>query len=131
VVKLIAPHLGEVLTAGGKELLVDFSLRTTSPALFDAFYAPGGPASVATLLGEGPALVFISEAYKHFKPIIAAGEGHELVEAALPDIPKLAQQPGVVLSDGVTERFAEGAVAAIAEGRHWGRTMQGRMRKTA
>jgi len=41
MVKLIAPHLGEVTTAAGKKIPVDFSLLTAASVLFDGVYVPG------------------------------------------------------------------------------------------
>ena len=68
--------------ADGDELPIDFSLLTASSVLFDAVYVPGGAESVAALSAERDAVEFVTEAYRHCKPIAATGEGVDLLRAA-------------------------------------------------
>jgi catalase len=77
--KIIAPHLGNVATAKGKQINVDQSLLSAASVLFDAVYVPGGQKSVAALQKEPNAIHFINEAYKHCKAIAADGEGTKLL----------------------------------------------------
>jgi catalase len=77
--KIIAPHLGNIATAKGKQINVDQSLLTAASVLFDAVYVPGGQKSVAALQKEPNAIHFINEAYKHCKAIAADGEGTKLL----------------------------------------------------
>jgi catalase len=77
--KIIAPHLGNIVTAKGKQINVDQSLLTAASVLFDAVYVPGGQKSVAALQKEPNAIHFINEAYKHCKAIAADGEGTKLL----------------------------------------------------
>jgi catalase len=76
---IIAPHLGNIATAKGKQINVDQSLLTAASVLFDAVYVPGGQKSVAALQKEPNAIHFINEAYKHCKAIAADGEGTKLL----------------------------------------------------
>lgn len=128
VVKIVAPRLGSLKTAGGAgantELKIDFSFLTTSSVLFDAVYVPGGAKSVAALKGEADAIHFINEAYKHCKAIAASGEGVELVRASHINAAKNPKEKdvGVVLSeDGKLQKAADAFIKAVAQHRHWER----------
>jgi catalase len=77
--KIIAPHLGNIVAANGKQIKVDLSLLTAASVLFDAVYIPGGQKSSIALQKEPNAIQFINEAFKHCKPIAAEGEGTELL----------------------------------------------------
>ena len=58
-----------------------FRSLTASSVLFDAVYVPGGARSVAALTAERDAIDFVTEAYRHCKPLAATGEGIELLRA--------------------------------------------------
>jgi catalase len=120
IVEVIAPVLGRVVPDVGEPL--------------EALFIPGGATSIAMLQGDGDAVHWVNEAYKHAKPIAASGAGVDLLaRAALgktllaTDPPALASSEGVVttrlapLPDEFTERF----IAAIAEHRHWSRAVEG------
>lgn len=80
VVKIIGPRASAVTTAKGAALAVDHALASVGSVLFDAVYVPDGdnPPTVP----EAAALLFVSESYKHYKPIGAGGSGALLVAAA-------------------------------------------------
>ena len=81
--EVLAPVAGGGLAGGnGGELTVDRSLTTMASVLYDGVVVPCGPQSVATLAQDGYALHFITEAYKHLKPIAAFGAGLDLLRAA-------------------------------------------------
>lgn len=82
MVKIVAPRLGNLTGASGKEVKIDFSFLTTASVLFDAVYVPGGERNVAALKDEADALHFINEAYKHCKAIAATGAGVELLSVS-------------------------------------------------
>lgn len=86
---VVAKFLGTLAGDGG-EVQVDKSFVTTASVLFDAVVVPGGR-HVATLVTQGDAVHFVSEAFKHGKPIGATGEAVELLRAAA--------LPGVALAD--------------------------------
>jgi catalase len=44
--KIVAPRLGSIKSAKGKETKPDFSLLSAASVLFDAVYVPGGEPSV-------------------------------------------------------------------------------------
>ncbi|RYX91979.1 MAG: catalase [Comamonadaceae bacterium] len=129
--KIVAPHLGNVSTAGGRTLAVDFTFTNMPSVMFDAVLIPGGEASAQALLQIGDAVHFVLEAYKHCKPICAINEGAKLLgtlgfsleESRAPET-ILSPTPGVLLADGravgegqVSQEF----IAAIAQHRHWDR----------
>ena len=128
--KIIAPRLGKLRTAQGREVTVDWSFLTAGSVLFDAVFVPGGEKSATTLVAEPRAVEFVGEAYKHCKSIGASGEGAALLDAAgigggtaRPDQKKASA--GVVLAkggdiNGVTAEF----IKAVAQHRHWSRERQ-------
>jgi catalase len=126
--KIVAPRLGVLKGADGDELLIDFSLLTTASVLFDAVYVPGGADSAAALVAERDAIEFVTEAYRHCKPIAATTEGIELLRAAPGVLGGNGPSEGVIASaqaaaPAVTEAF----LAAIAAHRFWNRTTKNRL----
>jgi catalase len=144
---VVSKFLGTLQGEGG-EVKVDKSYVTTASVLFDAIFVPGGRASVDALKKHGDVLHFLSEAFKHGKPIGATGEAVELLrEAKLAGVDladgdgTVVESHGVVTVAGgssVTDRvkdavglgddtgiggFTERFVAALAQHRHWGREM--------
>lgn len=90
---------------------------TVKSVNYDAVYVPGGAKSVAALAGNGTAVHFLEETYRHFKSIAAAGEAAQLAKR----LPSGGRQvPGVVLgadAGAIQQAF----VKAIATDRHWKR----------
>ena len=127
--KIVAPRLGHLTSAKGKEVKIDFSLLITSSVLFDAVYIPGGEKSVAALKGEADALHFVNEAYKHCKTIAATGAGVELLRASYLGAHKIiggngkgnqiVSDEGVIISrDAPVAKVAADFINAIAQHRH-------------
>jgi len=120
--EIIGPHLGTIPGIGAADASVQpaKTFASTSPALYDALYIPGGQ-SIRILKKKGDARVFVTQTYKHGKAIAATGEGVDLLKAALPAGAAL-DQLGVLSErdtarlDTATQRF----IAAIGS-RHWGR----------
>ncbi len=121
--KIVATHLGALTGADGDELPIDFSLLTASSVLFDAVYVPGGADSVAALSLERDAVEFVTEAYRHCKPIAASGEGIDLLRAA-----GIAEGQGVSTSKGAaTPENVKSFLNAMAQHRFWTRTSKNRL----
>ncbi|EUA19368.1 DJ-1/PfpI family protein [Mycobacterium xenopi 3993] len=81
--EVLAPVGGGSLTGGsGGELAVDRAINTMASVLYDAVIVPCGPDSVAALSDDGYAVNFVTEAYKHLKPVGAFGAGIELLRKA-------------------------------------------------
>ena len=123
----VAPRLGQLTGASGKEVTIDFSLLTTPSVVFDAVFIPGGPESVSALMENLDATRFINEAWRHCKPIAAAGAGAELLtatDAADAAAASQEEQQGLGLVLSRKEAPAKLGVAlrdALAQHRFWER----------
>jgi catalase len=127
--KLVAPHLGSVSTANGRQLTVDFTFTNTASVMFDAVLIPGGNQSAAALSAMGEAVHFVLEAYKHCKTICAVNDGVQLLATLGFKLDKNSDviavpTAGVIIADA--RKVADGQVsrdfmAAIALHRHWDR----------
>ena len=73
------------LAGDGGEVVVDRSYVTTASVVFDAVFVPGGR-HVDALRTHGDALHFLSESFKHGKPVGATGVAVELLRLALDDM---------------------------------------------
>ncbi|HMQ30538.1 MAG TPA: catalase [Chloroflexaceae bacterium] len=129
--KVVAKLGGTVTSADGQAVKVDHTFVTTASVLFDAVFVPGGRQSVEALRTQGDALHFLNEAYRHCKPIGATGEATALITASsIPQEPETAAgvraEHGVVTAGEGADlgQFAERFVQAIAEHRHWSRTLK-------
>jgi catalase len=133
--KVVAPQLGSLKSANGGRVHIDFSLLTAGSVLFDAVYVPGGDQSVELLKGEGKALHFIHEAYKHCKAIAATGMGMELLRASylgretIPDLntggnPVVTDAGVIIGRDARLDDVAAEFIKAIAQHRHWSREIK-------
>ncbi len=117
MVKIVAPRLGFLKTAGGAAVKIDESFMTAASVMFDAVFVPGGKKSVDALVTEAAAHHFVNEAYKHCKAIGAGGEGIELLQVSYIDLEK--EDEGVVLESNGS--FGKQFVNAIAQHRFWER----------
>ncbi|GJG85225.1 catalase [Gemmatimonadetes bacterium T265] len=131
--EVVGPALGMVPAADGAApgaaagAAVDAkrTFANAASVLYDAVYVPGGAASAATLRQTGDARAFVSEAYKHGKPIAVTAEGLQLLGAS--EVGALLDQRGagddlpahgVLVVDGPDgTRAAEALVAALARHR--------------
>jgi len=122
VPRFVSTTLGAVQPATGEAIEVDVSLEAAPAVLYDALVLPDGADAIATLRADGRTLEFIKDQYRHCKPILALGEGAELLEACGIDaaLPSGQADPGVLVADDAalaTDDF----VAAIAKHRHFAR----------
>jgi catalase len=136
--KVVAPRLGAIRGADGDEVLADESLLTSSSVLFDAVYVPGGAESAASLVEERDALDFVTEAYRHCKPIAASSDGARLLRAAAGILSSNgkggngrgegAPADGVVLSsEPAGTRFIQEFLNAVSQHRFWNRSRTNRL----
>ena len=114
----LAPRDGLVTATGGAAVEVTRALATVDSVLYDAVLVPGGAESVRTLSGDGQAVYFVTEAYKHYKAVGAVHEGAELLATArvLP-----SGDGGVVVADRPDEGFVSAFGEAVARHRHYER----------
>ncbi|TDE49073.1 catalase [Flavobacterium sp. GT3P67] len=128
--KIIAPHLGFIAAATGKQIKVDQSFLTAASVLFDAVYVPDGKQSATALKEEPDAIHFINEAYKHCKAIAADGAGADFVylTAAGVKIQNEDKADKNNLTIGVLlNRDAKEFIKAIAQHRFWEREKTGKV----
>jgi len=118
MLKTVAPKLGAIKSAKGKEVTADFSFLTAASVLFDAVYVPGGAASIEMLGGEADAYHFVNEAFRHCKAIAATGEGVDFVGDTF--VSRAKDDAGVILGEK-TGKVAGDFIAAIAQHRNWDR----------
>ncbi|BBY54832.1 catalase [Mycolicibacillus koreensis] len=131
IAEVLAPAAGGALAGGsGGQLPVDRAINTMASVLYDAVVVPCGPDSVATLAGDGYALHFIAEAYKHLKAVGAFGAGLTLLRTAGVG-EHLATGTDVLETDGVVttaaaagdlvESFFDAFATVLAKHRVWDR----------
>ncbi len=130
--EVLAPTDGLVHSANGSDLAADRALATMASVLYDAVVVPCGPGSVDTLSGDGYAVHYVLEAFKHHKPVAAFGEGIRLLrEAGLRGVRLAAKDDTLVTDQGVIttpeagdalpEEFVSRLTDALAGHRIWDR----------
>jgi catalase len=81
-VELLAAVAGSVSTDDGGRLPVTRAMTTVGSVLYDAVAVADGEDCAALLAGDGFAVHFIAEAYKHAKAVGAVGAGVNLLDQA-------------------------------------------------
>lgn len=119
VPRFVSTTLGAVEAASGDAIEVDVSLEATPSVLYDAIVLPDGADAVGRLKADGRALEFIKDQYRHCKPLLALGQGAQLLAAC--GIEADAADPGLILATTDASDGADAFVAAIAKHRHFAR----------
>ncbi|MDB5967517.1 MAG: Catalase [Polaromonas sp.] len=121
VPRLVAPHIGPVLTAEGDMLDADASLENEPGFLFDALVLPDGEEAVAALAKDGHTMEFLKDQYRHCKSILVLGASSALLEKAgiQPTLPDGSPDAGLIIAagGGVAEA-GDLFIQAIAKHRH-------------
>jgi len=135
VCDVIAKTLGSVTGSDGGTVPVDKSAITVDSIMYDAVFVPGGAKGADALKAMPKALYFIAEAFGHYKPIAATGEGVTVLQQANLSSVNLAgaEADGVVSDLGVVtfagavdgSDFAKEFTDAIAQHRFWDRPDNG------
>jgi catalase len=115
--RLVGAHLGAVRAGDGCELEVEVSFEATPAVLYDALVLPDGPGAGERLARDGRVLEFVRDQYRHGKPILAAGSGAAILDAAgIPtELPNGEPDPGVlVAAPGQLEAALHAFVAVLA-----------------
>ncbi|WP_037255888.1 catalase [Kibdelosporangium aridum] len=130
--ELLAPTDGMVRCANDDDIKADRAINTMASVLYDAVVVPCGPDSVSALSQDGYAVHFVTEAFKHGKPVGAFGVGIKLLRAANLGETRLAtSEDGVVSEVGVVttpkaeksidDQYFETLLGEIAKHRIWDR----------
>lgn len=77
---------------------------------------PDGEDAAALLAGNGLALEFLRDQYRHGKTMLAVGAGRALLEKA--GIPLDAEDPGLIVCERADRRATQAFVAAMTRHRH-------------
>ena len=120
VVRLLGMRLGTV-RADGDDLEVDATLENSPSVLFDAVVLPDGSEAIEALAGDGRAVEFLKDQYRHGKTILALGTSAKLLEkAGIPRTPPSGiSDPGLIVQAGADYAVdADAFLQAIARHRH-------------
>ncbi|SDP70472.1 catalase [Ralstonia sp. 25mfcol4.1] len=119
--KIVGPRASSVTTASGAVLPVDYALPSVGSVLFDAVYVPDGKNPPAD--PDPRALLFVSEAYKHFKAVGAGGSGAMLVAEAArrAGIQGGFAGPGLVIGASEDAKTHQAFLDAVGQHRWWQR----------
>jgi catalase len=121
VPRYVGIRLGTVETEDRDPIEVEVTLETMPSVLFDAVVVLGGKRAVVELGNVGHALEFIKDQYRHAKPILALGEGADLVEnaGAPANLPSGEPDPGMLIEkQGRARDVLPAFIKAIARHRH-------------
>ncbi|HSD08939.1 catalase [Flavobacterium sp.] len=121
VVKIIAPHLGTILSEEGNEIHVDQSYLIASSVLFDGAFVPAGK-GISDLKKLKEVKEFITDSYKHCKFIAAEGEGKGVLISIINREDHLDKDGGILISDDAANNdLASSFVEALGQHRFWER----------
>ena len=117
VPRFVSTTLGSVEPTSGDAIEVDVSLEAAPSVLYDAMVLPDGADAVRQLRADGRTLEFIKDQYRHCKPLLAWGDGAQLLDAC--GIPTGEPDPGLIVAAVDSTDAADRFVAAIAKHRHF------------
>ena len=117
VPRFVSTTLGSVEPTSGDAIEIDVSLEAAPSVLYDAMVLPAGAAAVRQLRADGRTLEFIKDQYRHCKPLLAWGDGAQLLDAC--GIPTGEPDPGLIVAAVDSTAAADRFVAAIAKHRHF------------
>jgi catalase len=127
--RLIGPRKGTIKTDDGEALEIDAPLAESPSVLYDAVVVPGGKAAIARLRRLDAVLEFLKKQFQHCKTILAIDDADDALRAAGIEnvLPSGERDPGVLIArDRSTSIVLREFVQAIAEHRHFARTMDDR-----
>ena len=113
--KLLAPSAAPVNSDAGKQLVPNDSMQGLPSVAFDAVWVPGGASFAKALEGDGVALHYLLEAYKHLKAIALCGESADLLQLL-----RLQEDDGL-LTGQAGSALVQPFTTAIAKHRVWAR----------
>ncbi|MFS0643874.1 catalase [Siminovitchia sp. 179-K 8D1 HS] len=112
---IISEMLGTVTGADGTKIKVNQTFLTTYSVLYDSLYVVGGNYQNQEKFNQN-IITFVTEMYKHFKPIGVASTGQSYIHAS-----EKNNLAGVVFAAN-NPNFGKEFVSAIAQQRFWNRT---------
>ncbi|MBA8824419.1 catalase [Saccharopolyspora lacisalsi] len=123
---------GSVRASSSGHVQVDARIDTLASVVFDAVVVPGTGESVQNLSADGYSVHFVTEAYKHFKPVAASQEGVAMLQRAgvngvrhADDSQSVANDHGVITAvsneGSLPSEFFEEFASTLAGHRVWDR----------
>jgi catalase len=121
---ILGARLGRVKSDRGKPIEISAPLDAAPSVVFDALILADGDAAAKALAGNGRALEFVKDTYRHCKPILAIGAAVQILEGAgVPrTLPAGKSDPGLLVAQSGAGATSAGAfIKAIARHRHYER----------
>jgi len=115
--KLLYSRMGEVTADDGSVLPIAATFAGAPSLTVDAVIMPCG--DIQSLLGNGDAVYYLLEAYKHLKPIAFAGDARQC--KSLLNVSDQGEE-GIVEGDKVDGAFMDGLFDLLAAHRVWSRS---------
>lgn len=119
VPRFVGLRLGPVAVSGGAPIEIEASLQAMPSVLWDGLVLPDADGALPQLAARSQAVGFVTEQYRHGKPILALGAaGRRTLTAAGVPLTLADEQPdpGLVLSEGHAGDALAEFIAAL--GRH-------------
>ena len=114
-VRIVASHQGKLHNTTGEAVEADDSVITTASVLFDGLIVMGGRDEMLVgMVDDSRFKEFVTDAYKHYKPIAAFGNGVEFTMNSIGDL--LTVEDGIVKNGSNSE-----VIEALKQLRFWGR----------
>ncbi|WP_264565114.1 catalase [Flavobacterium sp. N3904] len=124
VVKIIAPHLGTIVSEEGNEILVDQSYLIAASVLFDGVFIPSGK-GILDLKTIKEVKDFLNDSYTHCKFIAAEGEGTEVLPFTDKNENKPNTDAGIFTSQKTGDgNLADSFIKGLKKHRFWDRESQ-------
>lgn len=126
-VKIIAPHLGTIVSEEGTEIMVDQSYLTAASVLFDGVFVPAGK-GILDLKNVKEVKDFLNDSYNHCKFIAAEDEGINVLpfkDKKENDENKPKTDAGVFTSEKSGDAvLADTFIEGLKKHRYWDREAQ-------
>jgi catalase len=124
VPRFVGVSMSPVKAGDGTVVPVEVSMEAAPPVLWDALVLPSGAAAVEALLGQGLAMDFVRDQYRHCKPILVLGGADALLrkQSIARALPSGDADPGLVFGEPDDVATASDAfVDALGRHRHFER----------
>lgn len=115
IVRLVGPHVG-LMRASSDQIDADASFTNSPSVLFDAVVVADGDEAIDALCGNGLALEYVRDTFRHNKPMMAVGEGRRLLEKA--GIPLAQPDKGLIIAAAGDPSEMANFITAISQHRH-------------
>jgi catalase len=119
-IKIIAPHLGTILSEEGTEIPVDQSYLIAASVLFDGVFIPSGK-GILDLKEVKEVKEFITDSYKHCKFIAAESQGGKVIATVLSEN-HINKDAGLLVSEQAGDKnLASSFIESLGKHRFWER----------